>query len=92
MNETEKLLCRMKVTRSMSPKEAECFVDGTVTGMGNTPVPCQFKSATGATAKVVITDGPDTGVEIQVPLASITMMDDNKMDSIAKGMFTEGAQ
>ena len=92
MDDIKKLECRRQVSEKLDPVGPECFVDGNATGTGEGPVPCLFKSVAGNTAKVVIADGHDTGVEMNVPLASVTMLNEKGMRDIARGLFRKGAK
>ena len=92
MDDIRRLQCRKQVGEKLDPAGPECFVDGHTTGTGEGPVPCLFKSVSGNMAKVVVADGHDTGVEISVPLASVTMLNEKGMRDIAKGLFRKEAR
>jgi hypothetical protein len=89
MGEVDDLLSKKKISRSMGPKEEayECFLDGSAIGLGANPVPCTMSSISGQRAKVVVADGHDTGVEIDVPLSSVTTVGSAKMKQAAKDLF-----
>lgn len=88
MDEIASVIAKQKIARAMSkPDEYECFVDGQTIGMGQHPVPCLLSSVSGATAKVVIADGQDTGVEINVPLSSVAVVGGAKMADVARKLF-----
>lgn len=88
MDEISDLLSKQKISRAMSKPEAyECFVDGAAVGMGPHPLPCILSSVAGHTAKVVLADGHDTGVEISVPLSSVSVVGGDKMAQAAKKLF-----
>ena len=92
MDEIGRLKMQREVNKRLDPAGPECFIDGQVTGAGEGPVPCLFKSVSGKTARVVIADGHDTGVEVSVPLASVTMINEKNMVNIAKGLFRKEAR
>jgi hypothetical protein len=88
MDEIDGLLAKEKISQSMKkPEKYECFVDGAAVGMGKNPVPCIMSSVSGSTARVVIADGQDTGVEINVPLSSVAVVGGAKMIQAANSLF-----
>jgi len=88
MDEVKDLLSKGKISRSMAKDEGyECFVDGAAVGAGNVPVPCVLSSIAGQDAKIVIADGHDTGVEMNVPLSSVAVISEAKMQQAAKDLF-----
>jgi hypothetical protein len=88
MSDTSDFLSRQKISKALGPKETyECFVDGSSIGLGQNPLPCILNSVAGQVAKVVIADGEDTGVEISVPLSSVTTVGSAKMADVAKNLF-----
>lgn len=89
MDEVRELLARQKISKALGPKKEgyECFVKGSSIGMGDAQVPCVLSSIAGQTAKVVIADGQDTGVEISVPLSSVAIVGAAKMVEAAKSLF-----
>ena len=87
MDEIDSLLARQKILRIMAKEKYECFVDGAAVGMGHNPMPCILNSVAGQTAKVVIADGHDTGVEMSVPLSSVAVVGGAKMAQAARDLF-----
>jgi prepilin-type processing-associated H-X9-DG protein len=88
MSEITDLLSKQKISQSMSkPEKYECFVDGPAVGMGINPVPCVLNSIAGQTANIVLADGHDTGVEMNVPLSSVAVVGISKMEQAAKDLF-----
>lgn len=87
MSDIGKLKCRDQVKDKLGPSGTECFIDGVSTGTGEGPVPCLFKSVSGETARIVVADGHDTGVEMSVPLSSVSMLNEKKMVNMAKSLF-----
>lgn len=88
MSDISDFLSKKKIARALAPSEGhECFFDGSSLGMGNTLLPCILKSVAGQVARIVIADGHDTGVEMNVPLSSVTAVDSKKMHKLAKNLF-----
>jgi len=88
MSDIRDLLSKQRISKALGPNEKyECFVDGPAIGMGIEPVPCILNSVAGQTARIVIADGQDTGVEISVPLSSVAVVGGAKMAHAAKNLF-----
>lgn len=88
MDDTNDFLSKQKISKALGPKEAyECFVDGSAIGLGSTPLPCILNSVAGQMANIMIADGEDTGVEMSVPLSSVTTVGSAKMAQVAKNLF-----
>lgn len=88
MSDISDFLAKQKISKSLTTSdEVECFVDGSAVGLGPNPLPCVLNSVAGQVAKVIIADGEDTGVEISVPLSSVTTVGSAKMAQVAKNLF-----
>lgn len=84
MSDIDNLLSKEKISLAMSkPDSYECFVSG----LGPTPVSCILSSVAGQTARIKIADGHDTGVEMSVPLSSVAIIGEARMQQAAKDLF-----
>jgi hypothetical protein len=88
MSDTSDFLSKQKISAALNPGDGyECFVDGSSIGLGANPLPCILNSVAGQVAKVIIADGEDTGVEMSVPLSSVTTVGSAKMAQVARNLF-----